>query len=73
MGRIKMQPVVKRWLKNLPGSLIVAIVAPGLLSGGLPEILAAAAVILVMLTSKSVLLAMVIGAGVIFLARNFLP
>lgn len=71
MGRVRVSPFVERWLKNLPGSLVLAIIAPTILSGGLPEILATVAVILVMTETKNLLLAMTAGAGVVFLARNF--
>ncbi len=71
MGQVKMSPFVERWLKNLPGSLVLAIVAPTVLTGGLPEILATLAVILVMVRTKNLLLGMGAGAGAIFLARNF--
>ncbi len=71
MGQVKMSPFIERWLKNLPGSLVLAIVAPTVLTGGLPEILATLAVILVMVMTKNLLLAMGAGAGAIFLARNF--
>lgn len=71
MGQVKMSPFVERWLKNLPGSLVLAIVAPTVLTGGLSEILATLAVILVMVRTKNLLLAMGAGAGAIFLARNF--
>jgi len=72
MGRVKMSPFVERWFKALPGSLITAIVAPTVLSGGLAEMLAAGAVILTMIKTKSLLLAMTVGVGVIFLMKNFL-
>jgi uncharacterized membrane protein len=71
MGRIKMSPVVERWLKNLPGSLIIAIVAPGILTGGFSGITAAAIVLVVMITTKNLLFAMVAGATTISLLRNF--
>jgi len=60
---------VERWLKNLPGSLVLAIVASNILTGGLPEIVATIVVVLVMIGTKNPLLA--IGASEIFLARNF--
>ena len=72
MGKIKMSPFVERWLENLPGSLVLAIVAPTIFSGNLAELLAAIAVILTMIFTKNLLLAMIVGSGVVFLARNFL-
>lgn len=72
MGRVKISPLVERWLKNLPGSLMIAIITPGILTGRLAESLAAAAVILVMLLNKNVMVAMAAGVVVVFLVRNYL-
>ena len=72
MGHVTMSPFAERWLKNLPGSLVLAIVAPSILTGGLPEILATIAVVFVMTATKNLLLAMAAGASVVFLARRFL-
>ncbi len=71
MGRIKMSPFVKRWLENLPGSLVLAIVAPTILSGNPAGLLAAAAVILTMILTRNLLLAMIAGSGMIAVIRNF--
>ncbi|MCA1624051.1 MAG: AzlD domain-containing protein [Acidobacteria bacterium] len=71
MGRIKMSPFVEKWFKSLPGALLTAIVTPTVLRGGSAEMIAAVAVILTMVKTKSLLLAMTIGVGVIFLIKNF--
>ncbi len=71
MGKIKMSPFVKIWLENLPGALVLAIVAPTILSGNPAEILAAAAVILTMILTRNLLLAMIAGSGIIAVMRNF--
>lgn len=71
MDRIKMSPGVERWFKFLPGTLLTAIVAPTVLRGGLAEVIAAVAVILTMIKTKSLLLAMTVGVGVVFLIKNF--
>ena len=72
MGRIKMSPFIERWLENLPGSLVLAIVAPTIFAGNPAESFAAIAVILIMIFTKNLLLAMVVGSGVVFLVRSLL-
>ncbi|MBA3691878.1 MAG: AzlD domain-containing protein [Acidobacteria bacterium] len=72
MSRVVMSPFVKRWFKNLPGSLITAIVTPTVVSGGLAEMIAAVAVILTMIKTKNLLLAMSVGVGMVVLTKNFL-
>jgi len=70
MGKVKMSPFVERWFKNLPGALLTAIVAPTILSGGLAEQIAAVVVVLTMIKTKSLLLAMSVGVGAVFLIKN---
>ncbi len=72
MGQVKMSPFIERWLKNLPGSLVLAIVAPKVLTGGLPEILATLGVILVMVKTKNLLLAMARARARFFWRETFL-
>lgn len=72
MSRVEMSPFVKRCFKNLPGSLITAIVTPTVVSGGLAEMIAAVAVILTMIKTKNLLLAMSVGVGMVVLTKNFL-
>lgn len=71
MGKVEMSPFIKRFLDNLPGSLVLAIVTPALLSGNLTEPVAAAFVILTMIFTKNLLLAMIAGSAVVFLIRIF--
>ncbi len=71
MGKVKMSPFVERWFKNLPGALLTAIVAPTiLLNGGWAEQIAAVVVVLTMIKTKSLLLAMSVGVGAVFLIKN---
>ncbi|MBA4182586.1 MAG: AzlD domain-containing protein [Acidobacteria bacterium] len=72
MGRIKGSPFVERWLRYLPGSLMLAIITPGLINGGLIEVFSAVVVAVVMIASRNLLLAMIAGIGMVYLFRNFI-
>ena len=61
---------LEAWLNYLPGAILVSIVAPTVLTGGIAEALAALAVVLVALRSGSLLLAMTTGVGAILLLRT---
>ncbi|MEX2629325.1 MAG: AzlD domain-containing protein [Tistlia sp.] len=57
---------VEAWLKAVPGAVLMAIVAPALLTHGLAGALAIGATLLVMRTTRQDLLA--VGAGVLTVA-----
>jgi branched chain amino acid efflux pump len=57
---------MKAWLGYLPGTVIVAIVAPTIFSTGLAEAGAAVATVLVMARTRNVLLAMIVGIGAVW-------
>jgi uncharacterized membrane protein len=72
MSRVTLSGRIKTWLGYLPGAVIVAIVAPTVLSSGLTETGAALATVLVAARTRNVLLSMVIGVGVVFGLRMLL-
>ncbi len=72
MSRIPHSPAVERWLQHIPGAVLVAIIAPTLFSTGPAEILAAGGTVLVARVTKNVLLAMVVGVGMVWVLRHFL-
>jgi len=51
------------WLDQIPGTILVSLVAPAVLTGGLVEVLAALAGVIVSLRTGSLPAAMVIGVG----------
>lgn len=57
------------WLKAVPGAVLMSIVAPALLTHGLPGAAAIAATILVMRTTRQDLLAVAAGVATVALAR----
>lgn len=72
MSRVRPSPRVQRWLRSIPGAVLVAIVAPAVVAGGLADALGALATVTVAARTKNVLLAMIAGVGVVFLMRSLL-
>jgi len=59
----------KRFMDALPGSILVSLVAPGILSAGLWGCVAAGCTVLVAAKTRSVFLAMLIGMLIVALTR----
>ncbi|MBA2286850.1 MAG: AzlD domain-containing protein [Ktedonobacteraceae bacterium] len=72
MGLVTPSPRVEAWLHSIPGAVLVSLIAPTVFTSGLAEILAAGATVLVAARTKNVLLAMVVGVGVVVLVRHSL-
>ncbi len=69
MGLVTLSPRLEAWLRSIPGAVLVALVAPTVFASSLAETLAALATVLVALRTRNVLLAMVIGVGVVWVLR----
>ncbi len=72
-SRLSLSERTEAWLGYIPGAILVSLVAPTVLTGGLPETLAAVAVILVALRTGSLPVAMVAGVGAVLVLRALLP
>ena len=72
-NRLTLSDRMEAWLGYIPGAILVSLVAPTVLTGGLPETLAAVAVVLVALRTGSLPVAMVTGVGAILVLRALLP
>ncbi len=72
MGLVTPSPRIEAWLRQIPGAVMVAIVAPTIFASSLAETLAALATVLVAIRTKNVLAAMVIGVVAVFLLRLML-
>lgn len=57
------------WLDHIPGAILISLVAPTVLTGGLAEALAAVAVVIVALRTGSLPAAMVTGVGIVLVIR----
>jgi uncharacterized membrane protein len=66
MRYVTLSTRMKAWLGYLPGTVIVAIVAPTVFSTGLAEAGAALATVLVMARTRNVLVAMIVGIGAVW-------
>lgn len=66
MSHVTLSTRMKAWLGYLPGTVIVAIVAPTVFSTGFAEAGAALATVLVMVRTRNVLFAMIVGVGVVW-------
>ena len=71
-SRLALSDRVEAWLGYIPGAILVSLVAPTVLTGGLAETLAAVAVILVALRTGSLPVAMVTGVGAVLALRALL-
>ena len=72
-SRLALSERTEAWLGYIPGAILVSLVAPTVLTGGLAETLAAMAVILVALRTGSLPVAMVAGVGAVLVLRAVLP
>lgn len=72
MGLVTPSPRVEAWLRQIPGAVLVAIVAPTVLASSLAETFAALATVLVAIRTKNVLIAMLIGVATVALLRLIL-
>ena len=71
MGHVPITARVRRMLEALPGSVVVAIVLPAAMKAGASAFVGLAAVIAVMIASRSQFLAVAAGVGVVALVRAF--
>jgi uncharacterized membrane protein len=69
MGHVTVSARLKAWLGYLPGTLLVALVAPTVLSTGIAETGASIVTILVAMRTRNLLLAMLIGMGAVVILR----
>lgn len=72
VNRINVKGRMETFLEAIPGTILMAIVAPIVFASGAPEAIAAAVVVLIVWRTKSLPLAMFSGVLAVFLARNIL-
>ncbi len=72
MSLVTPSPRIEAWLRQIPGSGMVSLVAPTVLASSLAETLAALATVLVAARTKNVLLAMVVGVAAVWVLRIIL-
>jgi uncharacterized membrane protein len=72
MGLVTPSSRVETWLKQIPGAVLVALIAPTILASSIAESLAAIATVLVAIRTKNVLIAMLVGVAMVWLLRLIL-
>ncbi len=72
MGLVAPSPRVESWLRQIPGAVLVAIIAPTVLASSLAETLAALATVLVAIRTINVLIAMLVGVAAVAFLRLIL-
>ena len=70
-ARLPTTGFVALWMRNIPGAVLAALIAPELVKGGLAAWIAAAAATLVYLATRNVFATIVGGVLAIFLLRRF--
>jgi uncharacterized membrane protein len=61
---------VAAWLKQVPGAVLAALVAPGVVAGGVAEWCAAVATALAFIATRSLLPSMAAGIAVVWVVRQ---
>ena len=69
MSSVTLSGRMKAWLGYLPGTVLVALVAPTVLSTGLAEAGASLVTLLVAARTRNVLLSMIVGIVVVWVLR----
>jgi uncharacterized membrane protein len=71
LGRTDVSARTEAALEAIPGAVLVSLVAPSVVSGGVPEWGAALATLVVAARTDNILLPMSIGVGVVWVLRQF--
>ena len=69
-SRFELSERAGAWLENIPGAILISIVAPTVLAGGLPDLIAALAVVLVAVRTGSLPMAMATGVAAVLVLRG---
>ncbi len=70
VNRIKLSARVERGLQYLPGTVLVSLIAPEIGKGGLTTALASVATVLTGWRTKNLLVAMLVGVGLVYFLRS---
>lgn len=71
-SRLNLSKRAEAWLEQIPGAILVSLIAPAVLTSGFAGALAALAVVLVAVRTGSLPAAMLTGVAAIVILRNFL-
>lgn len=69
MSQVTLSPKLATWLRHIPGAVLISIVAPAVVKGGVVEAVAAIATVLMALRTGQLVLAMLTGMSVVWVLR----
>lgn len=72
MSRVAPSARVEAWLRQVPGAVLISIIAPAALATGPAGLLAVLATVLVATRTRNLLLPMVVGVASIWVLRHLL-
>ena len=72
INRMKNTPRLEAYLGGLPGCVLVSIVAPAVLTKGLPEFFAGLLSLFVAWKTRSLVAALVVGVSAVWVLRNII-
>jgi len=72
MNRVTLSDPMRSWLNQIPGAVLISIVAPTVLTQSLAEAGAALATVLVAIRTGNLILAMLTGIGTVWILRSLL-
>jgi branched-subunit amino acid transport protein len=70
--RLPREGFAAAWLRHIPGAVLAALVAPAIVTGNPPELIAAVATAAVFIATRNLFFAMASGVLAIYLARIWL-
>jgi uncharacterized membrane protein len=71
VSRVSLSRRMEAWLSYIPGAVLVALVAPEIVKGGPAEAAAALGTALVAARTGKLVVAMVVGVGLVWVLRTF--
>jgi uncharacterized membrane protein len=69
MGRVRLSPFAAAFLRHTPGTVLVALLAPLLMRGGIPEWAGASVTLLATLRTRNLLLSTALGTAAVWALR----
>jgi uncharacterized membrane protein len=69
MSRVTISKRVEAWLRHIPGTIVMSIVAPEVISGGYAELLGVLVTVLAAVRTGNLLLSMIMGVSVVWVLR----
>lgn len=72
MNRFTLSQPIRRWLNHIPGAIMISIVAPAIINGGIAEFVAGLTTLFAIARTGNLVLAMFTGVTTVWILRNYL-